>query len=570
MLRAFYILFFTLLVIIPQDSYAQKKKNKSNRQVQREAEFYFTEAQKYFMLEDYAKALVLFEQAREIDPKNSAVYYKMAEIYERTDELNKALSNIDRALKLDNNNKYYFLLGANINTRMGNFEDAARLYEEMIGKIENTERYLFELAAIYLYQEKAKEALLTYQRAEEYFGINEEIISQKQKILLSINDVDGAIEEGKKLTAQDPENELAVIGLAELLVSVDRTSEAISLLEEQLINYPDQVVASMFLGNLYLKTNQLKKAEKYLLPAFDSPLLNVNAKIQTLAIFRMGIDSDVANPELPLKLAQKLVLNHDDIADAHSVYADILFALGQNKEARREYVKALKLDNSNFTLWQNILQLYLQDYEYDSVILLSDEALEYFPNQGALYYYNGLANLRKGRYQESIASLKQGKLLNSGDPKIVSAYNGMLGEAYHKMKEYKKSDEAFSAALDYDPDNPIVLNNYSFYLAIREEKLEKAYEMSRRLIEENPAVAEYLDTHAWVLYKQEKYKDAERILRQVVQNNNAKAAFYDHYGDILYKLGKIDEAVKNWLLAKDKDPSIKNIDQKIADRKIHE
>lgn len=571
MLRPLYILLFALLFILPQDIHAQKKKRrKSDNQVQREAEFYFTEAQKYFMLEDYAKALVLFEQSREIDSKNSAVYYKMAEIYERNDELDKALSSINRAIKLDNTNKYYFLLGANINTRMGNFEDAAELYEEMIGKIKNTERYLFELAAIYLYQEKTKEALNTYQRAENYFGVNDEIISQKQKILLSINNVDGAIEEGKKLVAQNPDNEPAVVGLAELLVSVDRTADAIMLLEEHLNKYPEQVVVSMFLGNIYLKNNQLNKAEKYLLPAFDSPLLNVNAKIQTLAIFRMGIKSELADPDLPLKLAQKLVLNHDDVADAHSVYADILFALGKNEDARKEYLKALKLDNSNFTLWQNILQLYLQAYEYDSVILLSDEAMEYFPNQGALYYYNGLANLRKGQYEESVTSLKQGKLLNSGDPKLVSAYNGMLGEAYHKMKDYAKSDEAFNAALDYDPDNPIVLNNYSFYLALREDQLDKAHEMSKRLVEENPGVDEYLDTHAWVLYKQENYKNAERVLKQVIKKNNPKAAYYDHYGDILFKMGKVDEAVENWKIAREKDASIKNINQKIADRKIYE
>lgn len=571
MLRAIYILLFSsLLFVLPQDANAQKRKKKSERKVQREAEFYFTEAQKYFILEDFQKALVLFEQARDIDPDNAAVYYKMAEIYENNDELSKALTNISQALKKDDTNKYYYLLAANIQTRLGNFDEAAALYEEMLGKIDNTEQYLFELAAIYIYQDKPEKALQTYQRAESYFGVNNDISSQKQKLLLQLNDVNGAIEEGKKLVEYDPEDEAAVLGLAELLISVERSNEAITLLEDHLKEFPDHSIVSMFLGNIYLKANDLQKAEAYLIPAFESPLLNINAKIQTLAIFRMELKSENNNSELPLKLARTLVIHHNDIADAHSVYGDLLYALGKHEEARREYVKALKIDKSSFTLWQNILQLYLYANKYDSVITLSDQAMELFPNQGAIYYYNGLANLRNQNYNESVVALKHGKLLTGGDPKLMSAFNSMLGEAYHKLKEYKKSEEAFNEALENDPDNPMVLNNFSYYLASRNENLEKAFKMSKKLIEKHPNINEYLDTHAWVLYHQQKYNEAAELMKKIIESGNAKASHHDHFGDILYKMGKIDDAVEHWKIAREKDSSLKNIDKKIADRKIYE
>lgn len=570
MFRLLSILILAISLAFPVEGLAQKKKkSKGEVKNQREAEFYFTEAEKYFILEDYAKALVLFEQSKELSPDKAAIYYKLAEIYEHNDELHKALNNINQALKLEDNNKYYFLLAANVQTRLGNFKDAAAVYEKMIEKISNTQHYLLELAAIYLYQDRMDKALATYQRAEEHFGINQDIIAQKQKILIEQGNIADAIEEGRKLVQYEPENEMAIVSHAELLISNNREKEALAFLQDHLKEFPDQALVSMYIGNIYLQQKNLTQAEQYLKTAFDSPLLDVNAKIQILASLR----SDLSTPdlqELSLQLGQTLVIVHSNIADAHSVYGDILLTVDRKKEARQQYLKALKLDDSNFTLWQNILQLYLQSKSYDSVLILSDNALELFPNQNAVYYYRGLASLRSSEFEEAVADLNRGKMLSSGDPKLKSAFNAMLGEAYNGLNNHAKSDESFEAALEYDPENPMALNNYSYFLALRKENLEKAAEMAYKLVEKNPGVPNYLDTYAWVLYQQKKYKEAKKILSPVIESGTAKAAHHDHFGDILFKLGEKSKAVEHWKIAQEKDSSIKNINKKISNQQIYE
>ena len=63
-------------------TFSQKRKSvpdaKSNDGRLREAEFFFTEAEKYFILEDYAKALVYFQRVAELNPTNGTVHYKIA------------------------------------------------------------------------------------------------------------------------------------------------------------------------------------------------------------------------------------------------------------------------------------------------------------------------------------------------------------------------------------------------------------------------------------------------------------------------------------------------------------
>src|ERR1700754_3760389 len=79
---------FTILAILALNfySFAQRDRRKKPEESQgqdaklREAEFFFTEGEKYFILEDYTKALLYFQRVAELNPKSAAVQFKIAEI----------------------------------------------------------------------------------------------------------------------------------------------------------------------------------------------------------------------------------------------------------------------------------------------------------------------------------------------------------------------------------------------------------------------------------------------------------------------------------------------------------
>ncbi len=62
----------------------------------------------------------------------------------------------------------------------------------------------------------------------------------------------------------------------------------------------------------------------------------------------------------------------------------------------------------------------------------------------------------------------------------------LYAEAYYRLEDFEKSDSIFEALIAEDPQNYMVLNNYSYYLAEREEKLGKAEIWSREAIKNNP------------------------------------------------------------------------------------
>jgi len=243
--------------------------------------------------------------------------------------------------------------------------------------------------------------------------------------------------------------------------------------------------------------------------------------------------------------------------------------LEKDDDARKEYLKAIRSGSGSFEAWQNLLYLEIQTSQIDSLITHSEEALEMFPNQAMIHYFNGYGHLWKKHYREASYSLEQSKKLSASNPAFVSELNGMLGDCYNGSKEYAKSDKAFDEALLFNPNNDIVLNNYSYYLSLRKENLEKAEKMSSQLIKNFPDNASYLDTHAWVLFAREKYKEARKVIEKAIQSGQATATHYEHYGDILFQLGDIDNAVKQWQKAKQKDGDNASLDKKISNRKLN-
>ncbi len=69
-----------------------------------EAEALFIEGEKFFILEDYSKALLYFSRAGELNPNSPTIFYKLAEVLSKSskdEDLKRAIVHIERSIKLD-------------------------------------------------------------------------------------------------------------------------------------------------------------------------------------------------------------------------------------------------------------------------------------------------------------------------------------------------------------------------------------------------------------------------------------------------------------------------------------
>jgi tetratricopeptide (TPR) repeat protein len=164
---------------------------------------------------------------------------------------------------------------------------------------------------------------------------------------------------------------------------------------------------------------------------------------------------------------------------------------------------------------------------------------------------------------------EQGKSIVYGNDRMKSSFAAQLADAYHADKQYEKAFSMYEEAIKTNPVNYFAINNYTYYLSLKKKNLERAKELSSRMVKANPDNATFLDTHAWVLFQKGEYQEALKYLEKAVQNQSS-GTIVEHYADALYKTGQTEKALEQWRRAKSLGGASDLIDKKIADKKYYD
>ncbi|TAD99747.1 MAG: tetratricopeptide repeat protein, partial [Bacteroidetes bacterium] len=442
-----------------------------------ELENKFVEGMKFFITDEYEKAIDIFLECYQKMPQNSAISYQIALTYYKQNDFDNALDYAQKAIKLHKENPYYYALLADVYESLEQYEYVSEILTKLVKRLDVGEMYYFDLAISYLYQNKYLEAIEVYNQAEQKFGLNEIVVSHKQKIYISLNDLDGALKEGEKLIQQFPLSVEYRVAQAELLLNNKRGEEAKKILDDALHIQSDYPQTYLVLADYYEATGEKDLQIKSLELAFESPALDSESKLNVLLTYM----SDQENKNLAekgLKLAEIAVKTHPNDSKLFGIYGNFQLILEKPRLARAAYQKAVSLDPNNYRLWEGIVQIDSDLNEADSLIKNTDRAIEYFPNQAVFWFYNGRAHFSNKNYTESVQSLEQCRLLSQENTEMQFLVYAHLGDAYNGMKEYHLSDKAYENALEIRPNDSHILNNYSYYLSVRKEKLPLAKEMS--------------------------------------------------------------------------------------------
>jgi len=533
--------------------------------------YLFHNASKDRMLGNYQEALNLFMQCIAIAPEEATSYYEVANLYDVSKQVDLALEFAEKAVTLDSENYWYRILYAQSLQKAGKISDAIVEYKILIKKDGASVDLYFELAGMQLYAGKYKESIESFNEIEKRTGINAELSIQKEKIYIKMGDVDGAANEIQQLIDHEPDNLKFQVLLADLYMANDFDEKAAKVYQEILEKDPQNPYANLSLYDYYKKTGENKKASIVLKKAFASIELDIDAKMKILLSYYSTKVSELK--EEALKLCQILIKTHPKEAKSYTIYADFLYQEKKIIAAKENYLKALELDDSRLPIWNQLMFIESELQDNEALLRDSKKALELFPNQPLFYFFYGATNLQKKDYKEALEYLTLGKDYVFKNPPLLAQFYANLGDAYHGLRQFEESDTAYEEALKLEPKNIYVLNNYSYYLSLREEKLDRAEELSAYCNELEPDQSNYQDTYAWILYKQGKFVQAKEWLEKALKNGaESNAVILEHLGDTHAKLQNLTEAMEYWKRAKaiNDGSTSKFLDQKIADVKLYE
>jgi len=534
-----------------------------------EEETLTSEGMKFMMTDQPARAIPVFEQIIKKSPQDGAGYYLLATALLKLERPDEAIIPAKKAYDLDKTNIFYGQQLAELYAKKRKYAEAAQIYEPLVAKNPENVQYGIELAAVYVFNDQFDKAIQTYDLLEKSIGVTEEIIHQKEQLYLKQNKLDKALGEARKLISTEPSEASYQVELAEMLIANDKINDAVAPLQEALRINPDEAQAHVLLADIYRRNGDIQKCNQELKLVFANPNLDADPKIRVITGYLTMLKTD-QELEDALVLVKQLADTHPNEPKTSVIYADLLMRRGKKAEARDLYAKAARLDGSVYEVWGAIIQLDGELNQVDSLLVHSEKALEIFPNQGLLWYSNGTALLMKKNYKQAISSFEESLRLLT-DKNMIPYIHAQLGDAYNGLGDNAKSDAAYDLALLENPDNDHVLNNYSYFLSLRKEKLDLALKMSERLVQQHQGSATYLDTYAWVLYIRKDYKKAKESLEKAMQDTSSiSGTIVEHYGDVLFQLGDRENAVLQWKKAKNMGETTELLDKKIATGTLHE
>lgn len=578
MQKTIFIFFISILFFgcTSQKQTTNAKKNKNtatalNEKQKLEFDYLFHEANKERILGNLQMAAGLFAKCINLNPNEAAPYFEMANIYDITEDVNLAVAFSKKAVELDEKNKWYRLLYAHALQKAGNTEAAIKQYQKLIELEPNNINLYYDVAQMQAYSEKYKDALNSYDKVEKITGVDEQITRQKEKIYIKLNDIEGAANEIKKLIDAYPDITQYKGLLADLYLANNMPEKAFTIYQEILAKDAQNPYAHLSLYDYYKSKNEDEKAIEEAKLAFQSPDLDIDTKMQILLSYYSVSDKNATLKKEAFELNKILIKTHPEEAKAYTIYADFLLQENKLEGAKENYLKAIEFDNSRFPIWNQLMFIESELNQQDDLLRDSKRAIELFPNQPIFYFFNGLTNLQKKNYKEAIDNFEIGKDFVIDNPQLLAQFYASLGDAYNGQKAYEKSDIAYEKALKIEPKNVYVLNNYSYFLSLRKEKLDRAEQLSALCNELEPNQSNYQDTYAWILYTQGKYVQAKDWLEKALENGGkSNPVILEHLGDVYAKLNSIEKAVEFWEKAKEKEGNSTFLDKKIADKKLYE
>ena len=128
------------------------------------------------------------------------------------------------------------------------------------------------------------------------------------------------------------------------------------------------------------------------------------------------------------------------------------------------------------------------------------------------------------------------------------------GIALERSKKWSRAEADFLRALEFEPDQPYVLNYLGYSWVEKGINLEKAEAMIRKAVELRPNDGYIVDSLGWVLYQLGKPDEAVRELERAVELRAEDPVINDHLGDAYWRVGRRAEARFQWSRALSLDP----------------
>jgi len=560
--------FFLLLALLASPVQARRNKTSDKSSVskevkapslsendQRMVDYYFQEALNLKQQGKFDAAFDMFRYCVALDSLNAQAWYETSVFYNNLKQVDLGLKALEKAVQLDEDNEWYTLGLANLYLSLDKKPEAIVLYEKLAKSKPDDENLLYQLAGLYAQTENVQAAIRVFDQVERLIGKNESVSFEKYKIYKQAGDSKKAIREIESLCAENPYEVEYVLLMGDAWMDLGNPQKALTQYEAAKKIDPKNPAIALSLADYYNATGDSLAAQKQLILALTNPDTDVETKLNIFTPILTNSMETADSVNIP-KYFDILLEQHPNEYKIRHLHVQWLLEKGKKKEARSELRTVLDLNPNQLPVWKTYLELNVEADNQIEIRKICTEALTYFPKEPIFWFYLGLTWISddkglsedKDMQLKAIDAFKQAIAVSASEDKFfISRVYGLIGDSYLSIKDKTTAFDYYEKALEVNPVNVLVLNNYAYYLSEEGNDYAKAERMSRKTIEVEPKNSTYLDTFAWIFFKEENYGLAKIYIERAVANQeDQNSVILEHYGDILWFNKEFDAARVQW------------------------
>lgn len=536
------------------------------------AEYIFLEAEKQRNMGRDDAFHHLLQYAHSLDPENSAIAYYLG--YSRLMKSNLSVSDslfssslrmMRKHVDAHPEDKYEAMLYANGNMIANQVQEGLRVLKIQAERNPHNVEVQLSIADAYARLEDYCNAIAAYDSVQQWQGQSVQLSARKVRAYQALNDTVGAIGEMRSLLATAPRNVDYNLAMGNMMLMFGERDSALTYYDKAQQYEPENGATYLAKAQFYNAIGDSVNYDQQTYQALVSKDLDVASKVEVLADYARHLLVAKDSSARTENLFKVLIEQHPNEPQIRMLFSDYLAAKDDMKGAAEQMDYAVNLDPTDAQAWNRLLVLNIISENYEAAIAAGDRAIELNPNNIELYGYIAPAYYNIKQYDKAIEVYKKAlATVDSTDTEHRSMFLGGMGDAKFSMGDTIGAFALYDQAIEIDPNNVSILNNYAYFLTLCNRDLDKAERMSAKTVQAEPQNATFLDTYAWVFYKRKEYTMAQLYIEMAIKNERRPSSdIYDHYGDILLAVGNKQEALKQWKKALELDAGNKELLEKV-------
>lgn len=518
-----------------------------------------------------------FETAVALNPQDARAHLELGMFWAEQGELETALHHYEAALAVKPNFAYALDRIGRLLALMNRPEEAIARYEQAIAADPRNQDIYFLLGRELVAQGQKTEAEKRFREALELDPQDARAHHELGTLLEERGEKEAAMRHYQEALRAAPQFGYVLYKIGRLLAEQGKLEEAQQRFEQAINLDPDNQDLYYLMGRELIAQGKIEKGRFYLERALA---MNPN---DARAHNDLALIVGSKDPETAIAHFEKALTIAPDFTLALNNLGNLLVELGRYDEAEENYLRALKIRDSDEYAWYNLARLAELKNETSVAIERYRKAMENNPSNSHIPNNLGLLYARMGQYEDAEYWYKRSLEIDQENPlpwnnlgQIAEAKNDFeTASTYYKkalelqpaflvalnnlvntlthLGRSEEAEEWFKKALDDEPDNGDIHNSYGYFLLQRNE-LDRARDELLRAIECIPEFPLAFNNLGNVEFQRGHYDLAEHYYKKALEIHPTDLYADVNLGRCYLALSEKQKALSHFQAMKSKHP----------------